>query len=408
MKILVLAPYLPFPPDSGGALRVYNLLQQAAQRHEVFLAYPETASVTSEALASAHSLCAKLLPFPSVPSSYNRLDLRRLRAWRSFSDWRPLIIRDTVPHLSKAVAAVVAGLGSARPDLIHAHQFHTAQLALALKQKLGIKVLLDEQNVEAQIWRQLAHDAPSKRLDRKLVFTWEAQKLQRSQRSTYPSFDLVSAVSKLDQQELAGLSNRSDIALLPNGVDTRFFQRTTPLVPASDEILFTGTLGYEPNLDGLLYFYHEIWPLIQAERPKTRLLIVGRGAPARIQALDNGSDVRVIGPVADMRPYYERARVCVVPLRWGGGTRLKVLEALAMQVPLVSTGMGVSGLDLTLGDHYLCGDTAQSFASLTVRLLDIKGPARHLASAGRSWVEAHYDWDQIGLHLEELYQNLLN
>jgi glycosyltransferase involved in cell wall biosynthesis len=301
----------------------------------------------------------------------------------------------------------LAGLGSERPALIHAHQFHTAQLALALKQALGIKVLLDEQNVETQIWRQLAHDAPTKRLDRKLVFRWEAQKLQRSQRHIYPSFDLVSAVSTLDQQELESLSGRSDIALLPNGVDTRFFQRTTPPVPTSDEVLFTGTLGYEPNLDGLLYFYREIWPLIQAERPQTRLLIVGRGAPANIQALDNGVDVQVIGPVADMRPYYERARVFVVPLRWGGGTRLKVLEALAMQVPLVSTSIGVSGLDLTLGDHYLCGDTAQSFASLTVRLLDIKGPARHLATAGRTWVEAHYDWNQIGLHLQELYQSLL-
>jgi len=406
MKLLVVAPYCPFPPNGGGEIRVYNQLRLLAARHEIFLAYPANSAIEARALTEAKVICRQLLPFPSVPNRYARWDLRRLRAWRSCLSLRPLIMRDTVPDMAKAVAAIVAGLDGTRPDVIHVQQYHVTGLGLALKKRLGAntKILLDEHNFEPGIWTRLAQDA--QRFDRRLVFGWEARKLKRSLRRLYPLLDAVSAVSQDDKEALERLTGRNDIVVVPNGVDTAFFKRTTPPVPASDEILFTGTLGYEPNLDGLLYFLSEVWPRIQAARPHTRLLIVGRNAPSAISAWHNGTSVQVIGPVPDMRPYYERARVFIVPLRWGGGTRLKVLEALAMQVPIVSTTAGVSGLNVTLGDHYLCGDTAESFANLTLRLLDIKGPARHLAIAGRKLVEARYDWQAVIKTLENLYASI--
>ncbi len=406
MKLLVVAPYCPFPTNGGGEIRVYNQLRLLAARHEVFLAYPDNVSSKAAALNEAKTICRQLLPFPTVPDRYANWDLRRWRAWRSLSSLRPLIMRDTVPNVTQAVDTIVTRLGGTRPDVIHLHQYHVAGLGLALKKRLGedTKILLDEHNFEPGIWTQLARDAH--RPDRRLVFGWEARKLRRSLRRVYPFLDAVSAVSQDDKEALEQLTGRSNIAIVPNGVDTAFFKRTTPTVPTSDEILFTGTLGYEPNLDGLLYFLNDIWPRIQAERPQTRLLIVGRHAPPAITAWHNGTSVQVIGPVPDMRPYYERARVFIVPLRWGGGTRLKVLEALAMQVPIVSTTAGVSGLKVTLGDHYLCGDTPESFANLTLRLLDIKGPARHLAIAGRKLVEAHYDWQGIIKTVENLYASI--
>lgn len=402
MKLLVIAPYLPFPPNSGGAIRVYSLLKQLAQRHDIFLAYPQSAEITAEAMQQATQICKKLLPFPTKPSSYPKFDWQRLRTARSFSTSRPLTMRDTVPDVIAAQNAILQALGSDRPDLIHVHQLHVAEIGIALQRYFNVPALLDEQNVEPQLWERMAQDA-GKRFDRKLVFSWEARKLKRTIKQFYPLYQKIIAVSEADKKDLQALTGRRDIALVPNGVDTEYFKRTTPLVPHTDEILFTGTLGYEPNLDGLLYFYQEIWPRILEERPATRLLIVGRDAPPQIKALDNGGNIQVIGPVPDMRPYYERARVFVVPLRWGGGTRLKILEALAMQVPVVSTTAGVAGLDLTLGDHYLCGDNPKSFASLTVRLLDIKGPARHLAEAGRELVENCYDWVQITARLENIY-----
>lgn len=406
MKLLVIAPYLPFPPNSGGAIRVYSLLKQLSQHHEILLAYPQSDEIAPEAKQQAAQICRKLLPFPTRPIAYERFEWRRIRAARSLSNLRPLTMRDTVPDVTAAQLAILHGLDGERPDLIHVHQLHVAEIGAALQQFFNVPALLDEQNVEPRLWERMAHDA-GKRFDRKIVFSLEAAKLKRTLNRFYPLYQRIIAVSEADKRDLQALTKRNDIELVPNGVDTEFFKRTTPIVPSSDEILFTGTLGYEPNLDGLLYFQREIWPRILEERPTTRLLIVGRDAPPAIKALDNGGNVRVIGPVPDMRPYYERARVCVVPLRWGGGTRLKILEALAMQVPVVSTSAGVAGLDLTLGDHYLCGDNPKSFASLTVRLLDIKGPARHLAEAGRRLAVECYDWAQIMARLEKIYGELI-
>lgn len=404
MKLLVIAPYFPFPPNSGGAIRVYNIIRQLGQRHQIFFAYPQVSNISPEFEAQAREICTELIPFPAKLPVSKSFNLRRFRAWRSFSSLRPLILKDIALDVEAACKAIIEKLGDQKPDLIHIHQFHCVEVGVRLKEHYRVKLLLDEQNVEPQIWQQMASSAS--RPDRKLVFSWEAFKLRRSLRRFYPLSDTVTAVSTEDSAALRLLTGRKEIPVVPNGVDTEYFRRNEAIVPNSDQILFTGTLGYEPNLDGLLYFYREIWPRIQAERPQTCLMIVGRAAPPDISNLDNGSTVRVVSSVPDMRPYYEKARVCIVPLRWGGGTRLKVLEALAMQVPIVSTSVGVSGLNLKLGDHYLRGDSPESFANLTLRLLDIKGPARHLAKAGRQLVENCYDWSKIVVEIEKIYQDL--
>jgi glycosyltransferase involved in cell wall biosynthesis len=194
------------------------------------------------------------------------------------------------------------------------------------------------------------------------------------------------------------------IRVVPNGVDTEFFRLGTeaerPL-----ELLFTGAMNYAPNADGVAHFCAEILPRIRAVVPDVSLSVVGRDPPPRIQSLARGG-VTITGTVPDVRPWMNRAAVFVVPLRVGGGTRLKILEALASGRAVVSTSLGCEGLDVKHGDNILVADTPAAFADAVVRCLRDPGLRRELGARGRALVEQRYRWDAIGLGLSRFLGEL--
>jgi len=193
--------------------------------------------------------------------------------------------------------------------------------------------------------------------------------------------------------------------VIPNGVDIQKYQ-PLPAENASPVLLFIGNMGYPPCVDAVLYFCREIFPRIRSVLSAAELWIVGRDPRPEVLQL-NGDGVHVTGRVDDVIPYYQQSAVCVVPLRAGGGTRLKILEAMALGRPVVSTTIGCEGLDVVDGEHLLIADNPKQFAEKTVRLLTDRQLYQHISTNGRQLVEARYDWDKIAGRLMEVYAFML-
>jgi glycosyltransferase involved in cell wall biosynthesis len=192
---------------------------------------------------------------------------------------------------------------------------------------------------------------------------------------------------------------------VPNGVDIDFF-RPAAIDSSPGTLLFNGVLDYHPNRDAVEYLLTQVLPRIRERRPDVRLKVVGRGAPAELERLRRAG-LEVTGEVPDLRPHLQEAAVVLVPIRMGGGTRLKVLEGLAMARPMVSTSIGCEGIDVRDGEHLLIADTADAFADQVDRILGDPALAARLGHAGRTLVEDRYSWDRAGDRLEDLYRSVV-
>ena len=233
---------------------------------------------------------------------------------------------------------------------------------------------------------------------------WDAERHVRLARVTWPAYDALVAVSERDR-DLAAPFVPAAVTVVPNGADL------TALTPAPDPppdpptLIFTATMNYGPNADGIAWFAAEVWPRVRAGAPAAELLVVGREPPPAVRALAVRPGVTVTGEVPDVRPYFARAHLAIAPLRTGGGTRLKVVEALAAGRPVVSTTLGAEGLEL--GDEVvLRADDAEAFAAGVLALLaDPEGRARR-AAAGRAAVEARYGWERSAARFRDVLEGL--
>lgn len=242
-------------------------------------------------------------------------------------------------------------------------------------------------------------------------------KLAAYEQRMLPRFDHVVVVSAEDQRALQQLAPNTSLSLpvVPNGVDTAFFVpgavAPDPAIAhgnqaGSELLLFTGTLNFRPNVDALLWFVQQVLPLVWAQRPGVRFLMVGRSPAPAVQALHNGTRLLVAGDVPDVRPAMAAAAAYVVPMRMGGGIRLKLLEALAMQLPVVSTSMGAEGVpELRDGEHLLLADSPRDFAAALLRLLVAPALREQLGTQGRALAAAHYDWSVIVPRLTAVWED---
>jgi glycosyltransferase involved in cell wall biosynthesis len=230
--------------------------------------------------------------------------------------------------------------------------------------------------------------------------------LRRLERSYAPRFDELIAVSRSERATLLEAIPGLAVTVIENGVDTT---RLQPLAPAAngDRILFVGNLAYRPNVHAVVDFCTSILPLIRAQRPGTSFEIVGPDPPRAVSELARPGAVEVTGPVAELEPHYRRAALTVVPLRAGGGTRLKILESMALGRCVVSTSAGCEGLGFTDGQELLVADGAAEFARKTLSLLESEERRLSLAATARRAVEDTYDWDALADRLLGLYRRLV-
>ncbi len=406
MRILFLAPYPPYPPRSGGALRIYNLLSGLAARHSVtcLTFAPDTAAVT--ALEPLRERC-QIVTVQGPPTR----SLRR-RAWTTLTSPLPdMALRNTVPAYTTALHHLLAD----QPfDVVLVASIEMAPYGLALAawhhETAMPCLMLDEFNAEYVLQRRAAQTdlalpiSNPRALVRGIYSLVQWRKLAAYERRLLRTYDRVLVVSDEDRHALQRLDPAVYPAIIPNGVDTHYFQPDTlPARAQPPTLVFTGSLDFRPNIDAVTWFARYGLPLVRAHQPEARFVVVGRKPAPVVQALHDGVAIEVIGEVADVRPFIAAAAVYLVPMRIGGGVRLKLLEALAMQAPVVSTSMGAEGVEaLHAGEHLLLADTPTAFAQAILHLLSDPALGQHLGVAGRAFVQKHYDWQVIVPQLESV------
>jgi len=397
VRILMLAPRVPYPPDHGAALRNLYLLRWLGVRHEVTLAgfgNPNDEEASRALRQSAHRV--EIVPPPRRgPTDRLRVLFGSIGADLAYRLWSPAMI-----------GRLRALLAEETYDAVQIEGLEMVALWNAARGDSRAAVIFDEHNAEyvlqasAYLASRAAGDWPG------AVYSWiQAGRLRRFERQTLRSARRVIAVSEQDRAALRRLAPDVQPALIPNGVDTGYY---TPLerVASHQVVLFIGKLDYRPNLDAMDWLTSQIWPRVRAAAPSARLLIVGRDAPARILRVGGRDGIEVIGPVADEREWFARADVLAVPMRMGSGVRLKVVQAMATGTPVISTTLGMSGVGARDGVHASLADTAEEFAARTVEALENPKLRADLARNGRELVVREFDWHVLLPELDRIYQSI--
>jgi hypothetical protein len=369
VKILQLAAETPVPPTSGARIRVLHLARQLAADADV------------EMLALGRADGARE-PFSlrGIPHETGRL--------------RALVGSARRPYMAAKLdsRALREAAAAARPDTVQAEFPYLVPAALAA----GAPVVLSAQNVESEVLRSLA-DADPRPLHRRR-WAWEAHKTARFEADVARSVAAVAATSDHDAEAFERWG-AARVVVVPNGVDTNSIGYRAP--PAGAELAYVGIYSYRPNALAARELVEEILPRI----PGATARLIGRDPGPEVERLAAPA-VTITGEVDDPIAELRHARALVVPLRSGGGTRLKVLEALAAGTPVVSTPFGVAGLDVRDGDHVLIGESPEELAALAARVVADDGLAAALSARGRTLVDRSYDWSVVARPLVELHQEL--
>lgn len=396
MKVLFLAHLFPLPLDSGGKIKSYCTLKTLAKEHEVqVLAYLRT-DEEWRLVCELRRICQDAYLVPLQRGALRQMaDLASsLLTGRSF-----IVSRDDRAHMRAAFRNLVSSFS---PDVVHIDHLQMAQF---VDSGGSYRTVLDHHNVESVIVRRVAETAKSRMT--RLYAGVEWPKLQRYELQACRSSDMVLTVSEEDRRTLQELDWRIDnIHCVPIGVDVDHF-RPVERNTASRNILSVGTMYWPPNVDSMLYFCREIFPLVKDRVPGSTLTIAGQRPAATVRALASDPAVMVTGYVEDLTDLARQCGVFVVPLRSGSGVRVKILSALGMGLPVVSTSVGAEGLEVTDGKHVLIADTPEEFAEATARILEDDVLARSLGENGRRLVCEKYSWEVVGERLLHLYRHVL-
>ena len=384
-KVLFLSSWFPYPPDNGSRTRAYHLLRALAAEHQVSLV-----ALTDENHIPAH--VEAIRPFVHEIQTYPRprYQPRRARALAAFLSNRPRYLVDT---FDPALAKLIQHTASSQPfDLIFAGQLSLAVYAARVAHPFKV---FDE--VETGMFAD--HRSGGIARVRHDLTWWKYARFLRSLAAHFRALTVVSMQEKRTLQEISIPADK--IYLIPNGVDCE--NRLAPNESfAPNTLIYPGAVTYSANLDAMRYFVREILPHVRAVEPRVRLHITGHAEQVAINELSVDNAVSFTGYVKDIRPYIRASAICIVPLRVGGGTRLKILEAMMLGTPVVSTSKGAEGLDVRDGEHLLLADTPIEFADATLRLFRDVELRQRIACAAQEYVCATYDWKTIGDRLNQV------
>ncbi len=391
----MLVPRVPYPPDHGAALRNWQILRWLGARHEVTLL-----GFGDPARASALAAHARRVEVVAPP---RRSLLHRLRCFATSKE-PDLVRRLWSPELAGRLSSLVR---TTTFDLVQIEGLEMHRFWKGLGEVTDrATVVLDEHNAEYAL-QESAWQASLRQLSLAgaAYSLIQAHRLRAYERQAGEAAQGVVVVSREDELALRALSPRLRLTVIPNGVDPTFY---APEASSADgtTVLFIGKLDYRPNVDAVEWLVAEIWPRVRRAEPRARLWIVGRDPLPRVRRLGQAPGVEVVGGVSDERPWFRQSTVLVVPMRMGGGVRLKVLQALAMGTPVVSTPAGIAGVDARDGEHYLLGRSAPELADCLLRALADRRLRCRLAEAGRALVGERYDWRVILPRFDELYREI--
>jgi polysaccharide biosynthesis protein PslH len=397
MRILNITNQIPYPVTSGAPVRSYNLLRRFSKDHEVYLAAFLETKEQSKGVAHLLKFCREVvtvrgerlreLPvfwkFLKYPFQRGPAELKL-----SFSEELAIEIQNLAARMDFDVVLIEHGCMG----------LYLEALPPTLR-KRTVWILHD---IDFDKFKRISRI--ERRVDRKMRAWIHSMMMRRWQPYFAELFGLCVTMSEADRRLLTSVNHRLRVEVSPNGVDTHRY-RPIPEESETPAMLFIGNMGYQPNVDAAIYFCKEVLPLIRARVADAELWLVGVNPRASVRRLA-GDGVFVTEEVPDVVPYYTRSRVCVVPLRAGSGTRLKILEAMAIGRPVVSTSIGAEGLDVIDGKHVFIADDSREFAEKTIELLTNRALRTRLTKEAREYVVASFDWDVIARRLIEVFEGM--
>ncbi len=381
-RLAFVSPLFLFPNDAGGKIRTTNILRGLkGGAFEIRLLSPATPAQQQQWADEIASVCDEFVAWEPKPPKP-----KALRAFDLLGQLPVNVAADVSRAASQAVQAQLAGgdVDLMVFDFVHASVFRPAHLP--------VKSVCFTHNVEAEIFER--HAANAKGRLRRWMWSSQHVKMRRFESRALGEYDRVVAVSERDARHFGSAYGIKQSEAIPTGVDLDFFSWADPVAIDAQHpptAVFVGSMDSAANIDAVDFFIRGVWPLVLAERPEARFRVVGRHPSAALQALGRKSrNVEFTGSVPDVRPFVRSAHVSVIPLLVGGGTRIKAFESMAMGSPVVSTAVGIEGLSLSPGEHYLESNDAAGFASAVLKLFAQDGERQALATRARAFVESRF------------------
>ena len=395
MRILWLKTEFLHPVDKGGKIRTYNMLKELKREHHITYLTLDDGAATATARASADEYCHELVSIPHrqrekfTPGFYAELGLNLISPQPyAIKKYESATMRREVTERARTGAFDVLICDFLAP-------------ALNVPSNLPCPAVLFQHNVEAMIWKR--HYEVQTNPVKKLYLYQQWRKMRRFEGSMCRNFDSVIAVSREDSEMMEQEYGVDKVFDVPTGVDIDFFRPTGQEKREPNNLVFTGSMDWLPNEDAIRYFTERILPIIRRSVPDVSLTVVGRNPyPSLLELSKQQPSIRVTGRVDDVRPYMEKAAAYVVPLRIGGGTRLKIYEAMAMEKPVISTSIGAEGLPLRDGAELLLADTAESFAAAVVKALSNPSLAASLERQAAAYVRENFSWATVARSFAEI------
>lgn len=397
-NILWITPYFPYPPTAGNPIRNYNLLKRIGYLHNVWLITFDDPHISVDHIEHLKTYCQDVI-LARPPSVYGALDNPR--------DFFTYFLSGTPPDLrfyhSEDMAKAIQKLcRQIEFDIVQIEDSYMGLYLNQLPRNLHSKSILTFHDVVFEKQARMARI--ERRLPRKLRLWFDSWAMRRWEPLFAGRFGYCVTVSTRDREVLQSLNPNLKVRVIPNGTDTGLLQ---PLAEPQDppSIIFVGSMGYFPNADAAVYLCQDILPVLRRRITDLHVWIVGNRPGAELLRWQNDY-IHITGMVEDVVPYYQKAHVCVIPLRAGGGTRLKILEAMALGRPVVSTSIGCEGLDVVNGRHLLIADTAEEFADAVLQLLKDDILRKQITTNALGLVRDQYDWNIIADQLMRLYSEL--
>lgn len=403
MRVLQFAPRVCWPLDTGAKLRNYHLARALALRARVTLLAFNDHEESSAPLKT---------PYEKV------MVVKRDAAYTVSNVLRGLWGRTPLPILNYTTESMKNALGRILSekdfDVVQVESIHLmAYLPIIRAARRPPRAICDWHNIESELMQRYSEREPN--LLRQAYAGKTARLMSEFERRAVREFDAHVTVSQRDAERLRALNADARIFVIENGVDTESYSdeqiekvsRARREAPGKSRIVFVGSMDYHANIEGAVNFGREVWPRLRARQPELVFTIVGRDPSRRVRELAAIPGIEVTGTVADVRPFYRKAVAAVVPLNVGGGSRLKILEAMAAGVPVVSTTLGAEGLDVHHGRNILIADTNEQLVEAIAGVVENEDRRNELSAAGRALVADHYDWSKLGVSLFKTYEELL-
>jgi sugar transferase (PEP-CTERM/EpsH1 system associated) len=386
MRILMLAHRIPYPPHTGDKTRAFHIARHLARRHDLTLAFPVDDWADLGGLSALQDLGASL--------EYSRL----WRPWSLLKGLGRLALGGSVSlgyFGSRALERRVKRRGVEGPyDLVYVSSTPMAQYA----RDFGVPVVMDFVDVDSDKWRQYAEHS---RAPQSWLYRTEGRRLQAVEGDIARWAGLSVLATTAEETLLRSFAPWARTAVIPNGIALDYYQPVEQ-VPGPPAVIFTGAMDYMPNVDAVQHFCGEILPRIRERIPDTRFYIVGLKPAAEVRRLAETRGVVVTGTVPDVRPYYGRVGVCVAPLRIGRGVQNKVLQSMAMGIPVVASSVAQRGLEAVPGKHLYVEDDPLAVAERVVSLLEAPVAGKFMGRQARAFVESHHSWDASCSRLEAM------